>query len=213
MNCKVCGVELCQEQYSKKQWQYKKDMFRQQGYVYCSVSCSHQIMQKVRSETMSKTNKSYASERMKNNNPTLRPDVRAKISEKRKGRSPSLRYGNGSGLTEPQKKMIEALSDYLPVAEYPIPTHKSKSSGYPQCYKPDIAIPKLMIAIEIDGASHHLHSRKAEDKKKDTLLAELGWRVLRFWNKEVNQNLDACIETISRLIEGGDCSELKALSS
>ena len=62
------------------------------------------------------------------------------------------------------------------VAEHPIPTKQGRHSGYPTCYKVDIANPDLMIAIEIDGSSHRLLSRKK--------LSQLGWRVFRVSNEK-----------------------------
>lgn len=158
-------------------------------------------MQKVRSETMSKTNKKYASERMKTNNPTFKQEVRKKISDKMKGRVPSQRYGNGSGLTDPQKLMMDKLNEYNPIAEYAITTEKKKGTGYPQNYKVDIAIVDYMIAIECDGASHHSHKRKEEDKKKDSLLEGLGWKIIRFWNKEIISDTENCVAVVERLIK------------
>ncbi len=211
MNCKVCGNPLIQENYTKKQWNYKNEMFRKQGYVYCSKECSGIYHKKISSETMSKTNKKYASERMRRNNPTLNPEVRAKISAKRKGHAPTDRRGNGAGLTVPQEALLNALSEFEPIPEYAIATHKPKGGEYPQSYKPDIAIPEHMIAIEVDGASHHLHTRKIEDVKKDSLLTSLGWKVLRFWNAEIMENLDLCVQSIVSEIKRGMPYEPKTI--
>jgi hypothetical protein len=200
LNCRICEQPLLKENFTKKQWQYKKDMFRIKGYVFCSRNCSSVYCKKISSETMSKTNKIYASERMKNNNPTFKPEVRAKISESRKGHVPTVRRGNGVGLTAPQELLLNALSDYHPIPEYAIKTLKPKGGEYPTCYKPDIAILSHMIAIDIDGASHHSHARRAEDIKKDALLSSLGWKVIRFWNSEVLQDLDSCIQAVRRLV-------------
>lgn len=203
MNCKLCGKPLLQDNFTKKQWNYKCEMFKNKGYVYCSKECSTAVHRIISSETMSRTNKKYASERMKRNNPTLNPEVRAKISAKRKGHAPTTRRGNGAGLTVPQEVLLNALSEFNPIPEYAIATHKPKGGGYPQSYKPDIAIPEHMIAIEADGASHHLHVRKLEDTKKDLLLASLGWKVLRFWNAEIMENLSSCVEMIASEIRRG----------
>jgi len=200
MICRVCSKELKKEDYTPGQWKYKKECMSKNGYVYCSKECSEVVMQKVRSETMSRTNKIYASERMRLNNPTFKKEVRDKISQKMKGRVPSQRCGNGSGLTEPQKLLMNGINKYAPIAEYAITTHKKRGSGYPQNYKVDIALLDYKIAIECDGATHHSHKRKDEDIKRDLLLNELGWKVVRFWNKEILENTQDCVLEIEKHI-------------
>lgn len=82
---------------------------------------------------------------------------------------------------------------------------------------PDIAILKYKIAVFVDGEFWHgqdWDSRKrklksnreywiekigeniARDKRNDILLRELGWYPIHFWEKEVNKDLDTCINRI-----------------
>ncbi len=60
----------------------------------------------------------------------------------------------------------------------------------------DFACLKSRLVIEIDGAQHgedgHLH----RDTERDAKLAAAGFKVLRFWNNEVNENLNGVVETI-----------------
>ncbi|MGL4543217.1 MAG: endonuclease domain-containing protein [Polymorphobacter sp.] len=56
-----------------------------------------------------------------------------------------------------------------------------------------------MIAIEIDGRDHGALSRRANDIKKVSLLELLGWRVLRFSNGEVLNNLNGCVLAVSSI--------------
>ncbi|MFZ3209543.1 MAG: DUF559 domain-containing protein [Geobacteraceae bacterium] len=52
--------------------------------------------------------------------------------------------------------------------------------------------PKLII--ELDGGQH---SRNQEyDEKRDTCLRKNGFNVLRFWNNEVNENIEGVLEVI-----------------
>ena len=204
MNCKICGSELKKENYTPRQWSYKNCSFKNKGYVFCSKECSSEYCRKVSSETMRKTNLKYASERMKRNNPTRSAEVRAKISKSKKGQAPVIRGGNGTGLTKPQEMLLIALSEFSPIPEYSITTHKKKGSGFPQSYKPDIAIPQYKISIDIDGNSHHSHVRKGQDRKKDDVLRNLGWKVFRFWNLDVLNNLDFCTDIIKTEIERRD---------
>lgn len=70
-------------------------------------------------------------------------------------------------------------------------------------YQVDLAVPRLKLAIEMDGGIHRQRSRKSNDQKKDAELAALGWTVLRFYSTRGKHNLESVrrdIEsTISRL--------------
>ena len=48
----------------------------------------------------------------------------------------------------------------------------------------DFAIPKVTLAIEIDGGIHELPEVAARDRVRDTLLRDAGWRILRLRNVE-----------------------------
>src|SRR5436305_6521878 len=122
-------------------------------------------------------------ERIRALNPTAQLETREKISRRLKEmhHKPSVRGGNGTGLTVPQQILLDALGDDWK-AEYVL-SLGVRTPGYPTNYKLDIANPKRKIAIEVDGESHH--SRRASDQKKDAKLASLGWTVLRFWNKDI----------------------------
>jgi very-short-patch-repair endonuclease len=96
--------------------------------------------------------------------------------------------------------MIALAKKFDVYAEYPIPTKMPRDSGYPTCYKVDIAIPEKMIAIEVDGGSHSAIERQMQDKKKDAFLKKLGWNVLRFTNKQVMERLEECVQTVMSTI-------------
>jgi len=49
--------------------------------------------------------------------------------------------------------------------------------------------------VEIDGYSHDLHQEY--DRRRDSFLHSKGYRVLRFSNDDVKQNLDGVIATIA----------------
>lgn len=121
--------------------------------------------------------------RIRNLNPTAEPAVRAKISRTLKAmhHGPSVRGGNGRGLTVPQRILLDALGSNW-AAEYALSLGK-RTPGYPTHYKIDLANVALRVAIEVDGNCHH--SRKALDAKKDAKLSSLGWTVLRFWNADI----------------------------
>ena len=79
------------------------------------------------------------------------PDTRERVKKRLKeiNQRPSVRGGNGRGLTKTQVAMLEALKACPPVPEYAIPTKIPRGNGYPTNYKVDLAYPEEKIAIEI----------------------------------------------------------------
>jgi len=114
-------------------------------------------------------------------NPTefRRLKVSAKLREIK--HKPIKRGGNGQLLPLPQLALLNALGEGWE-SEYPVATKMGRHSGYPSCYKLDLANPILMIGIEIDGYSHTTIDRKNQDRKKTDLLVSLGWSVYRLSN-------------------------------
>ncbi|WP_043114961.1 endonuclease domain-containing protein [Solimonas soli] len=58
----------------------------------------------------------------------------------------------------------------------------------------DFAIPAHRLVIEIDGGQHALHGDA--DARRTAALRDRGYRVIRFWNNEVMENLDGVMEAI-----------------
>lgn len=52
------------------------------------------------------------------------------------------------------------------------------------------------LIIELDGGQHA--GAKEEDERRDRCLESHGFKVLRFWNNEVFQDLQAVLEVIRR---------------
>ena len=52
------------------------------------------------------------------------------------------------------------------------------------------------IIIELDGGQHA--DLKQKDQRRDKRLTENGYTVLRFWNNDVLENIDAVLEIILR---------------
>ena len=65
----------------------------------------------------------------------------------------------------------------------------------------DFACLKAKLVVEVDGAQHGQPANMQRDAERDAKLAGAGFKVLRFWNNEVNENLDGVIETIYREAE------------
>ena len=65
-------------------------------------------------------------------------------------------------------------------------------------YIVDFANHKLKIVIELDGGQHS--EQVARDAIRTRFLESEGYRVLRFWNVDVLQNIDGVLETIQSAI-------------
>jgi very-short-patch-repair endonuclease len=64
-------------------------------------------------------------------------------------------------------------------------------------YVLDFYCPSLRLAIELDGGQHTEVNHEAKDKQRDHWLGERGIAVLRFWNSDINQNLNGVLEAIA----------------
>ncbi|MFL5122488.1 MAG: endonuclease domain-containing protein [Microvirga sp.] len=60
----------------------------------------------------------------------------------------------------------------------------------------DFACLKHRLVVEVDGGQHSFDNAAAVDRSRDLTLSALGFRVQRFWNAEVDANLDGVVETI-----------------
>jgi len=65
----------------------------------------------------------------------------------------------------------------------------------------DFAFVNEMVAVEIDGSQHLLPERKESDNKKDELLNELGWVVIRVSEKEIKTNINDVFDQISTILK------------
>jgi very-short-patch-repair endonuclease len=60
----------------------------------------------------------------------------------------------------------------------------------------DFVCLKHGLVVEIDGGQHDFQAHSAKDAQRDANLAQSGFRVLRFWNSDVDQNMDGVLQTI-----------------
>jgi very-short-patch-repair endonuclease len=63
-------------------------------------------------------------------------------------------------------------------------------------YIVDFASFGARIVIEVDGGQHGRTEGIQSDNVRDTFLQSQGFRVLRFWNSEIDQNLTGVMESI-----------------
>jgi very-short-patch-repair endonuclease len=64
-------------------------------------------------------------------------------------------------------------------------------------YVVDFACFGSKLIIEIDGGQHAEELHSARDRERDARLRAGGFRVLRFWNSEIDDNLDGVIQAIN----------------
>jgi very-short-patch-repair endonuclease len=63
-------------------------------------------------------------------------------------------------------------------------------------YIVDFASFGARIVIEVDGGQHNCGGGIELDRQRDVFLRSQVFRILRFWNSDVDQNLEGVLETI-----------------
>jgi very-short-patch-repair endonuclease len=70
-------------------------------------------------------------------------------------------------------------------------------------YIVDFECRKAMLVIEVDGGQHNLEPAIEADRIRDDTLRNAGYRVLRFWNHDIDQNLDGVLTVIRDALNEG----------
>ena len=63
-------------------------------------------------------------------------------------------------------------------------------------YIVDFVCNERMLIIEIDGGQHNQDADKEYDNQRTKYLESKGYKVIRFWNSEVDKNIGGVYETI-----------------
>ena len=69
-------------------------------------------------------------------------------------------------------------------------------------YIADFACMASRLVVELDGSQHGDEVNKAKDEERTRWLESEGYRVIRFWNNDVSQNLDGVLDTIRAALYG-----------
>lgn len=65
-------------------------------------------------------------------------------------------------------------------------------------YFADFACREARLVVELDGGQH---ADSAHDVRRDAFMIAQGYKVLRFWNTEVTENIEGVIERIVAAID------------
>lgn len=61
----------------------------------------------------------------------------------------------------------------------------------------DFGFPNSKLIVECDGDYwHRREDVKKKDKAKDAYINKVGWKILRFWEKDIKNNINDCVDII-----------------
>lgn len=188
ITCCACG----------KSWQRRSQGKKHNAQKYC-LACSRAKGMRAAYRYWKGRHNPHAAARMRGpKNPMHNPEYVEKMRLKMVGRTFLARGGN-SKITPQQERVATFFQ--APV-EFAVPTKSVRGQfpSLPPCYKVDVGFPDVRLAVEIDGNSHKLKKWKFLDHRKTAVLNALGWCVLRFWNQEVDEDIDQVVATITSTI-------------
>ena len=82
--------------------------------------------------------------------------------------------------------------------------HKFRRQVAMQGYVLDFYCAESRLVVELDGGQHNEDAHALKDRQRDAVLGERGIKVLRFWNDQVVNELDAVLTKIAAVCEGSD---------
>lgn len=60
----------------------------------------------------------------------------------------------------------------------------------------DFSCREKMVLVEADGGQHNESKISANDELKQNFAKKLGYKVLRFWNNEIDKNIEGVLSKI-----------------
>lgn len=82
---------------------------------------------------------------------------------------------------------------------YPIRFQRQKTIGN---YIVDFYCHSARLVIELDGSQHYFEDGIGKDKERDEFFNKLGLKVLRFSNREIDEDFKGVCECIDLTIKG-----------
>lgn len=72
----------------------------------------------------------------------------------------------------------------------------------PRPYLMDIAFPTLKVDVEADGEMYHSSEKDIErDRKRDTILRNMGWTVIRFKERDIKEQIGKVLDRIQKELD------------
>ena len=68
-------------------------------------------------------------------------------------------------------------------------------------YIADFVCLEKNLIIEIDGGQHNTPDNIVYDRQRSEYLKSLGYKVVRFWNNDINENIDGVYQKLLELIK------------
>jgi len=75
----------------------------------------------------------------------------------------------------------------------------------------DFACPAARLVIEVDGSQHGENEASLRDRQRTEWLESEGYRVLRFWNNEITQNIFGVMDAIYAALYGSSEAQSRVL--
>ena len=108
-------------------------------------------------------------------------------------RNPNLRHNSQTLRKNMTREERHLWYDFL--KNLPQTVNRQKVIGN---YIVDFYCSSNKLVIEIDGSQHYEDAGKKVDKERDEYLNKLGIKVLRYSNRDINQNFKSVCEDILR---------------
>ncbi len=67
-------------------------------------------------------------------------------------------------------------------------------------YVVDFCCQNKKLIIELDGGHHNEQASIQSDKERQQFLESKGYTVIRFWNSDIDNNIEGVLEKIRKLI-------------
>ncbi len=67
-------------------------------------------------------------------------------------------------------------------------------------YVADLCCLSKKLIIELDGSGHNMPENKAYDFKRNRFFTQKGYKVLRVWNSELDNNLEGVLQEIYKFL-------------
>ncbi|HVZ54207.1 MAG TPA: DUF559 domain-containing protein [Pseudolabrys sp.] len=65
----------------------------------------------------------------------------------------------------------------------------------------DFVCLRKWLIIELDGGQHNFDTHAVSDLRRDAHFRRKGFKILRFWNNDVDKNLDGVLQVIDEALQ------------